>query len=153
MKTKQNLKPCLSISAIESNIEHLEPLWLKPAEVSIMIGFDEKWLAAAREGRKGLVGPPFRKIGSGKTSPIRYPVDKLIIWMDSFPLQGVTTSQFSSFATFQHAGSVSDVWPFVLYDDGTMDEIFRSINSGKFAEQYRTRQIIWLANSSIPQQD
>ena len=52
MKTKPNPKPCLSISAIESNVDSISIQWLKPTEVSAMLGLDEKWLAAAREGRK-----------------------------------------------------------------------------------------------------
>ena len=121
--------------------------------MSVLLGLDEKWLSAAREGRKGLNGTPYKKLGNGKTSLIRYPIDTLIIWMESFPLKSGTTSHFSSFASFQNTGSSIDVWPFVHYDNGAVDEIFISINCGKFTKNYRTRLIIWLAKSYIPQQD
>ena len=86
LKMQTNLKIHLNSSTIKENVNHPETQWLKPSEVARLIGLDEKWLAAAREGRKDITGPPFIKIGSGKTSPIRYPIDELINWMNSFPI-------------------------------------------------------------------
>jgi hypothetical protein len=148
MKTDQ--KPCLSSSTIKENVIKPENQWLKPSEVAKILGLDEKWLAAAREGRKGIEGPPFVKLGSGKTSPIRYPIDKLTIWMDSFHTQSSNYSRFSKYSDFQKSALPNDIWPFVLYQDGSIDEIFISINDGRFEKEYPTRQVIWLAKSSLP---
>ncbi len=141
----------LPISTIESNVSVPGVQWLKPAEVSALLGLDEKWLAAAREGLKGLNGPPYRKIGNGKTSPIRYPLDELIAWMKSFPAYGGTSSHFPSFLNFQTEATIKDVWPFVLYEDGTLFEIFSALNNDRFRKEFRTRQIIWIAKISFPQ--
>jgi len=143
------MKNSLNPIAIEKNVEQTDHRWLKPAEVAAITGLDEKWLAAAREGRKGINGPPYRKLGSGKTSPVRYPLNELIEWMHSFPLQGKTqASPFSSYSDFQQ-NAINEPWPFVLYEDGTLDEIFAALNGGRFMNEYRTRQIIWISRSAL----
>lgn len=123
---------------------------VKPSEVAKLIGLDEKWLAAAREGRKGSTGPPFVKIGSGRTSPIRYPLSELIKWMESFPVYSSHNCRHTSYSSFLNFNNSEDLWPFSLYDDGTLDEIFNSMNSDRFAREFTTRQIIWLVYSSLP---
>ncbi|MEK1888820.1 MAG: helix-turn-helix domain-containing protein [Phyllobacterium sp.] len=56
-----------------------EKLLLTPKDVAHMLSLSEKTLEAWRA--KGM-GPPFVKLGSGgKTSAIRYPVDKLKAWL------------------------------------------------------------------------
>lgn len=150
MQNISESKKRLSTQAFE-NVERPEMVWLKPAEVATLTGLDEKWLSAAREGRKRLSGPPYKKIGSGKTSPVRYPLNELIEWMESFPLQGGNVLSFSSFSDFSNGSNASTQWPFVIYSDGTIDELFASINSSRFMNEHRTRNIVWLAKSSLPQ--
>lgn len=144
-----NEKTHLTSSVIKENVKYPETLWLKPSEVAKLIGLDEKWLAAAREGRKGIVGPPFIKLGTGKTSPIRYPLAELLKWIESFPMSVSHNCPHSSYASFLTLSSPKELWPFTLYEDGTFDEIFNSINTGRFDREYRTRQIIWLAKSAL----
>ena len=146
-----NKKTFLTSLIIKENVKHPDILWLKPSEVAKLIGLDEKWLAAAREGKKGLSGPPFIKIGTGKTSPIRYPLAELLKWMESFPMSVSQNCPHSSYASFLTLSSPKELWPFTLYEDGTFDEIFNSINIGRFELEYRTRQIIWLAKSAFRQ--
>ena len=148
---KLNPKLHLQTSTIESNVREPSIQWLKPSEVSVLLGLDEKWLAAAREGVKGLDGPPYIKVGNGKTSPIRYPLHELIAWMKSFPVNRGVTSNFHSFVDFQSAATAKDVWPFVLYEDGTLIEIFNALNSDRFCKEFRTRLIIWIAKVAFPQ--
>jgi hypothetical protein len=149
-KMKTNNKPQLSYITIKQNVEHPEAEWLKPSEVAKVIGLDEKWLASAREGKKGINGPPFIKIGNGKTSPIRYPLNELIKWMESFPLYISKSCRHTSYLSFLKSSSPEDLWPFILYDDGTFEDIFKSVNSGRFAMEFLTRQIIWLSSGFSP---
>ncbi len=143
-------KTHLNIETLKTNVKYPAEIWLKPSEVSTLIGLDVKWLAAAREGLKGLEGPPYIKVGNGKTSPIRYPLAGLIKWMDSFPLQYSITNNHNSFISFISKGSLNDLWPCVVYSDGTMVELFISINSQKFKKHYIDRKIIWLSKMHIP---
>jgi hypothetical protein len=146
----EELKANITSSLLKDNVINPELHWLKPSEVAKLLGLDEKWLAAAREGRKGVYGPPFIKIGNGKTSPIRYPLDKLIEWMNTFPLNPTGSRQLLSYSDFNKSAGPNDLWPFILYENGTFEDIFESINSGNFTSQSNTRQLIWLAKCSIP---
>lgn len=65
--------------------------WLTPKAVSEMTGLDTKWLAAAREGRKEVRGPEYVKIGTARTSPIRYQYSAVLAWMASFKVHSTTT--------------------------------------------------------------
>ena len=116
-------KSILTSNVLASNIDAIEELWLKPSDVAKITGLSEKWLEAARQGKKGYEGPPFKKIGIGKTSPIRYPVTGLKNWMDSFESKTSVHNSFchSSFVEFNQNALPADIWPFVLYKDGTMD--------------------------------
>jgi hypothetical protein len=109
--------PRLSSSAIKENVKYPDAQWLKPHEVAKLKGLDEKWLAAAREGRMGLNGHPFIKIGIGKTSPIRYPLGELLKWMESFTTYISHGCRHTSYLSFQKSASPHDLWPFTLYDD------------------------------------
>jgi len=73
-----------------------DPL-LTPAQVAAMLNVSPKWLADAREGRKQLSGPPYIKLGRGKTSPIRYPLAGLQEWRASFQTQTYTCQRVSEF--------------------------------------------------------
>ncbi len=147
------MNPSLPASTIRNNTTNPSNRWLKPSDAAAMIGLSEKWLAAAREGRKGIDGPPFIKLGDGKTSPIRYRLDELTDWMDSFQSHSGNISQFSSYSAFLNKAAASDQWPFVInHDDGVLDELFSAINNGPFSLDSRAHySIIWIAKKSTPQ--
>lgn len=88
---------------------------LTPAQVAAMLNVSEKWLAAAREGRKGLAGPPYIKLGNGRTSPIRYPAGSLAEWLNGFALQ-TSTAMHRTFADFRLFGGLDDRWLFAVND-------------------------------------
>jgi hypothetical protein len=58
--------------------------FLTPAEVAIVLKVSKKWLANAREGRKNIQGPPYIKLGPGRTAPVRYPVNAFKEWCATF---------------------------------------------------------------------
>lgn len=70
---------------------------LTPAQVAAIIKLSTKWLANAREGRGQISGPPYIKLGPGKTAPIRYRASSLCDWMASFPTQTHTCHRFYDF--------------------------------------------------------
>jgi hypothetical protein len=140
--------PAMSPEAVEQNAVAPEDRWLPPRATAAVLGVSEKWLAAAREGRKGVEGPPFRKLGTGKTSPVRYNLARLREWIESFPeivdLAG-RQSSLRSFADFQgligtSMRALEERWLFAL-DDGKPVDFFQAINEGlvehKPAMRYR----------------
>lgn len=128
----------MSPEAIDANILTPEDYWLTPRAAAALLGVSEKWLANAREGRSGVEGPPFRKLGSGRTSPIRYNLARLREYMRSFPemadLAG-RRSSLCSFAEFQGlAGTglraIEERWLFALPKDGAPVEFFQALTEG-----------------------
>lgn len=141
--------PSMPPAAIDANILTPEDYWLPPRAAAALLGVSEKWLANAREGRSGVEGPPFRKLGSGRTSPIRYNLARLREYMLGFPemadLAG-RQSSLCSFAEFQGlAGTgrraIEERWLFALPDAGSPVEFFQAIKEGlvegKPAPRYR----------------
>jgi hypothetical protein len=92
--------------------------WLSPKQVSAILGVSEKWLAAAREGRKGIKGPPYKKVGAGKTAPVRYPAHSLRAWMHSFETvinnAGGKPTMCRSFSDFNTHEDQPEPWLFAL---------------------------------------
>jgi len=91
-------QPHLPIDILKKNLSdhNIEERWLPPKLVSEILGVSPKWLSAAREGRKGILGPPFVKLGEGRTAPIRYQAlqNPQIIgsqWLWPFKLNPVTS--------------------------------------------------------------
>lgn len=92
---------------------------MPPKLVSEILGVSPKWLAAAREGRKGIQGPPFVKLGEGRTAPIRYPLDALITWMQSFGPYSTTTNAPNSptvsyLAFLNQSAESKQLWLFAI---------------------------------------
>lgn len=55
-------------------------------EAARLVGFSTFWFQRKRaEG----TGPPYRKIGSS----VRYPADKLLLWLESHPVKGGDTHE------------------------------------------------------------
>jgi len=115
-------KPRYSIETIKANAPVGVDPWLPGRVVAEIIGFDEKWLANAREGRKNIKGPPYVKVGEGRTAPIRYRLSALISWMASFEDHASTlhrvVAMHRTFACFMDNASETDRWLFVMGGDG-----------------------------------
>lgn len=138
--------PVMSPEAIEQNAMAPEDRWLPPRATAAILGVSEKWLAAAREGRKDVEGPPFRKLGQGKTSPVRYNLARLREWIESFPemvdLAG-RQSSLRSFADFQGLvgtgmRALEERWLFAL-DEGMPVDFFQALNEGVVESKPATR--------------
>lgn len=149
--------PVMSPEAIDQNATAPEDRWLPPRAAAAVIGVSEKWLAAAREGRKDIEGPPFRKLGKGKTSPVRYNLARLKEWIESFPemvdLAG-RQSSLRSFADFQGLvgtgmRALEERWLFAL-DDGKPIDFFQALNEGAVESKPATRYR-WLTLGSWAQ--
>jgi hypothetical protein len=143
---KKKPDPAMPLEAIDRNTIDPEDRWLPPRAAAALMGISEKWLAAAREGRKDIEGPPFRKLGKGKTSPVRYNLARLREWIDSFPemvdLAG-RQSSLRSFAEFRNLigegmRAIEERWLFAL-DDGKPIDFFQALNEGLVESKPATR--------------
>lgn len=67
-----------------------EDRWLSSREAAAMLGFSATWLGAVREGRKGIEGPPFKKLGLARSAPIRYKLANIRKWLTQIPNQRMT---------------------------------------------------------------
>lgn len=126
----------ISLDALEWHLhnDHIGHALLPPEAAAKIIGVTTKWLAAAREGRKEIEGPPFVKLGHGRTSPVRYPYDGLLSWIRALKRTTSTTRNFSSltsFEDFKNIGHPAARWLFAVNKhDGTTTEIFAAIREG-----------------------
>lgn len=135
---KKKSDPVMPPEAIDANIVNPDDYLLSPRAAAAILGVSEKWLANAREGRSGIEGPPFIKLGPGRTSPIRYNLGSLKKWLRQFPemvdLAG-RQSSLRSFAEFQSRlgtpQALEDRWLFAIGKDGPMD-FFEALKSGLF---------------------
>lgn len=115
-----------------------EDVFLSPKAVAAITGLDEKWLAAAREGLKGVDGPPFKKLGDAKSAPIRYNLAELRNWWSAFPSRltthGKQVHRFASAADFFKGSNLDEKWLFALVDDEPID-IVVALNANAFEEE------------------
>lgn len=145
---KRELDPVMPPEAIDANIVSPDDYWLPPRAAAAIVGLSEKWLANAREGRSNVEGPPFRKLGAGRTSPVRYNLGRLKEWIEQFPemvdLAGRQPS-IRSFAEFQDlAGTgiraIEERWLFALPTQGKPVDFFEALKQsmvdGKPAPRY-----------------
>lgn len=158
MKDDSEIKPALLVETIQNEliqIPLLENIWLKPSEVASILGFSERTLANAREGNGSFIGPPYKKIGEGRTAAIRYPLKELNEYMNSFEFQNIHNNspkftRYSSFNSFIQNGVHDDLWPCILYRDGEISELFTAIKfHEKFLKEHQTRSLIWLRHEFI----
>lgn len=61
--------------------------YLTPREIAEQLGVDERTLANWRWRGDG---PPWRKLGDGRSAPVRYPEDGVSTWLAAQPSGGVT---------------------------------------------------------------
>jgi len=122
-----------------------EDVYLSPETLAAMTGLDEKWFAGARQGEKEVPGPPFVKLGTSKSSPVRYNLADVRKWWAQFPKQVSThgkVSAFRSAADFFKAASPTARWLFADVD-GEPTDILLAIESGAFSEG-KQPQVAWL---------
>jgi hypothetical protein len=143
-------KPRYSLETIQANAPPGVDPWLSPAAVSEIIGVDKKWLANAREGRKNIQGPPYIKLGEGRTAPIRYRLSSVIAWMASFDEHGSTMHRAAtphrSFAQFMDKASGTDRWLFVVGPDGrSATDVFEALKWGALMSNVKLQ---WLTRAN-----
>lgn len=117
---------------------------LLPADVASLLNVSLKWLANLREGRSQFKGPPFVKLGKGRTSPIRYPLGDLSDWIASQPRQTHTTCH--RFQDFLETGMGR--WLYLVNDEALLArEFFGAINDDiHVSQQWRPR---WLTAADV----
>jgi hypothetical protein len=149
MATRQ--KHNLPASALAENLtpSAAELQLVTPKQAACILGVSVKWLAAAREGRKGIEGPPYIKLGNGRTAPIRYKLTSIQTWLAQFQEVvnscGATPTLFRSFGEFERLAKPNDVWLFALNEDMlTFDEFFRAVNAGTVNGETR---LSWLSRA------
>jgi hypothetical protein len=144
-------RPYLPPAALNENLPSSENPFLTPEQAATILGLSTKWLAAAREGRKGLEGPPYIKLGQGRTAPVRYKLGSLQQWLSQFEEvvnnAGARPSGYSNFANFASTGLADDKWLFAL-DPDTMEcvEFFQAVRSGRFTEKSELR---WVTHPNV----
>ena len=113
----------------------LEDRWFSPKTIGAIFGLDEKWLSSVREGLKGIDGPPFKKLGSGRSAPIRYNYGKFKDWFDKFPsvinTHGKLAARAASALSFFSERDAHKQWLFANVN-GEPQDIVVAINSGAF---------------------
>jgi hypothetical protein len=123
-----------------------ELLLVTPEQAACILGLSVKWLAAAREGRKGIEGPPYIKLGPGRTAPIRYKLTSIQNWLAQFQEVvnscGATPTLFRSFGEFERLSKPNDVWLFAINESGlAFEEFFRAVNAQVVTKKTKLRWI------------
>lgn len=135
-----------------------EQLWFDTADAATLIGRSKKWLEALREGRKGIEGPPFVKLGHDKTAPIMYNAAKLLDWVMSFGeytnVHQIPDSPYANIASFMADATPSDLWLFALSDAGEQIDFFAAARTGMFEmpppdTPKKSFQLSWLERQEV----
>jgi hypothetical protein len=120
--------------------------WFPPKVIGAIFGLDEKWLASVREGLKGIDGPPFKKLGTGRSSPIRYNYGAFKDWFDSFPshvnTHGKVAVRANSALNFFADRDPFKTWLFAEVN-GEPQDIVVAINAGEFDDD-KAPTVYWL---------
>lgn len=147
--------PSMSDDSLDGVVA-LEDRWFSTKAIGEIYGLDEKWLSSIREGLKGIDGPPFKKLGSGRSAPIRYNYGKFKDWFDQFPsminTQGKLAARAASALSFFSERDANNQWLFVEVN-GEPQDIVVAINSGAFdgegdPKTYWLTYWEWLAKSA-----
>ncbi|MFZ4538629.1 hypothetical protein [Propionivibrio sp.] len=147
--------PSFTAETITKNLSvSLEECLLPPDVAAKMLGVSPKWLAALREGRKEIKGPPFIKMGNGKTAPIRYKLSHLLDWIATFEVKTSTIETApvvsSNFGEIRANVHLQDKWLFAIARDGSsVVEIFTAIANNLFGKKFRYR---WLSYAEFSAQ-
>lgn len=146
-KQPQYAIPTLDLlQAINANPDFL----LTAEQAAAFLQVDVKWLAAAREGRKGINGPQYLKLGNGRTSPVRYRAGSLLAWVQALSTLETAvarTTSYGSYDDYIRRGHPEDLWLYVVDDaSATRVEIFQALQTGLLAEKSKLR---WLPHSLV----
>lgn len=138
--------PSLPDAALQDIIAP-EDRWFSPKVISAILGVDEEWLSNVRQGLKGVEGPPYKKLGEGKSAPIRYNYGKFKEWLDKFPhlvnTHGKTLSRFASAGEFFSGTGVAGSWLFAQ-NGNELEDIVIAINKGLFDGENEP-EVFWLS--------
>lgn len=138
-------RPSMSEESLDGIVE-LEDRWFSPKVIGAIYGLDEKWLSSIREGLKGIDGPPFKKLGTGKSAPIRYNYGKFKEWFDNFPslinTQGKLAARSASVLGFFADRDEQNQWLFADVDGEPQDFVV-AVNSGAF-DGDAAPEVLWL---------
>ncbi|WP_066702727.1 hypothetical protein [Curvibacter delicatus] len=123
-----------------------EDRWFSPKVIAAILGVDEKWLSSLREGLKGVEGPPYKKLGEGRSAPIRYNYGEFKKWLDEFPhlinTHGKVVSRFVSAGAFFSGTDLNGSWLFAQNGD-ELEDIVIAINKGLFDGENEP-EVCWL---------
>lgn len=100
----------LPAQSIDNCVLDPEDRWLSPKTVAVMLDFSEDWLSQLREGLKGIEGPPFKKLGDAKSSPVRYNLARLREWMNRFPELASNAGAAPTFSFRWATSSMARAW-------------------------------------------
>ena len=110
-----------------------EHRWVSAKTLAALFDLDEKWLEAARGGRKEVDGTPFQKLGNADNSPVRYNLAQAFVGMRRFPrvvnTAGQSFAQFQSIGDFLRLQSFSEPWLFGWHGDELLD-VVKPLNRG-----------------------
>ena len=137
---KDGLDNLTQVIHVVSEVRDPQHVYLKPSAAAKMLDVSVKWLSAAREGRKGIQGPPYRKLGDSRTSPIRYNLAELLEWIGGFPNVRSTYGQALSFTQFLSARS-SARWLFAVVEYDLI-QVSTAINGG-LLEEPKEPKLVW----------
>jgi hypothetical protein len=122
-----------------------EDVYVSPEALAAMTGLDERWFAGARQGEKEVAGPPFVKLGTSKSSPVRYNLADVRKWWAQFPKQVSTHGKVSAFRSageFFKTASPTARWLFAEVAGEPID-IVLAVRSGAFSDDNQPR-VAWL---------
>lgn len=152
MSTKQKLM--MPAATLAAHVTPDSPQLLTPRQVSELLGLSLKWLANAREGRGTLPGPPYIKLGNGRTAPVRYKLTSVIAWLAQFPevmnTAGATPALYRSLVDYEEelAERPTAHWLYAVdIKKRELYEFFSAVNAGAISAGTRLK---WLANDELP---
>lgn len=143
----------ITADMIDRNIIKPSDVLLDTKTVAAMLGVSTKWLEAAREGRKETNGPPYVKLGQGRTAPIRYNLAILRDWMAGLGhlLPDYQPSQHVDYKTFISAAAPDESWPFIVQAGSDPLELFKAINSGLLGGPDKQAKVEWIPKRDLPE--
>lgn len=150
MKSESSING-VTAAMIDQNIITPNDVLLDTKTVAAMLGFSIKWLEAAREGRKGIQGPPYVKLGQGRTAPIRYNLAQLRDWMSNLShlLPDYQPCQHVDYKTFISSATPDENWPFVVQEGSNRVELFKAINSGLLGGPDKQANVEWIPKRDL----
>lgn len=139
--------PFFNLQTLFQNIPPGVDLLLRPEIVAELIGVDKKWLASAREGRKKIQGPPFIKLGEGRTAPIRYRLGAVMDWIAALEekvsgMHRIAVPHFT-YSDFLASGDSKGRWLYLVSRGGeAATEFFEALRGDEGL--LKTGRPVWL---------